>query len=211
MKYTATTFTLLVLLSTSSYSQVITRMTEKDSLVMDIRDGQTYETVRYTSVFPDQTSHSIKWMTRNLNFESEDSFCYDNENSNCETYGRLYTWYAAMKACPEGWRMPSDEDWYELSFHFGGNCSSGQALKSNSPLWLNENHRGTNASFFNGLPAGVGGGDSGYFGLGRSAIFWSSTDRDETTTWDWKFRDKSELQRWYGGKMAKHCLRCVQD
>lgn len=204
-------FILLALFSTSSISQGISRKTEKDSLFTDVRDGQTYETVRYTTVYPDQTGHSAAWMTRNLNFKTEDSFCYNNENTYCETYGRLYTWKAAVKACPEGWRLPSDEDWYQLSFHFGGNCSSGQALKSDSTLWLIEDYRGNNSSFFNGLPAGQGATNGGYYGIGRLAIFWSAADRDETTTWDWSLIRESELLRWRGSKLAKHCVRCVKD
>ena len=205
------TLILSMLLVASVNAQGIKRETRRGESFTDPRDNQVYETVRYTTTFPDQTSHTIKWMTQNLNFESADSYCYDGKEDNCNTYGRLYTWSAAMKACPKGWRMPNDEDWYRLSFHFGGNCSSGKALKSDSSLWRNEAHRGTNESLFNGLPAGQGGNSGGYFGAGRSAIFWSSTDRDSTTTWDWKFIRESELQRWYGGKDAKHSVRCVCD
>jgi len=50
----------------------------------------------------------------------EDSYCYDGKVENCKTYGRLYTWEAAQRACPEGWHLPSDEEWYHLAFHFGG-------------------------------------------------------------------------------------------
>ena len=145
-----------------------------------------------------------------MNYETDGSFCYNDDETNCDIYGKLYTWKAAMTACPDGWRLPNDEDWYQLSFHFGGNCSSGYALKSTSDLWKNVNYRGTNSSLFSALPAGTGGGNGGYFGLGRAAIFWSATDRDEETTWDWKFIRESELQRWYGSKQAKHCVRCVK-
>lgn len=190
--------------------QGITRQTESSTPFTDTRDGQVYKTVRYTTTYPDQTKYTAIWMTSNLNYETADSFCYNDEETNCNIYGKLYTWEAAMTACPDGWRLPNDEDWYQLSFHFGGNCSSGYALKSASDLWKNVNYRGTNSSLFSALPAGTGGGNGGYFGLGRFAIFWSATDRDEETTWDWKFIRESELQRWYGSKQAKHCVRCVK-
>lgn len=194
----------------NSYGQQITRKTSADSSFTDVRDGQVYETVRYTTTYPDQSKETSIWMTRNLNYRTESSFCYDEDDSKCDTYGRLYTWASAMTACPEGWKLPDDEDWYRLSFQFGGNCSSGQALKSDTTLWKNPNYRGTNSSLFNALPAGTGGGNGGYYGIGSAAIFWSATDRDSSTTWDWKFIRASELQRWYGGKQAKHCVRCIK-
>ncbi|MEL6535635.1 MAG: FISUMP domain-containing protein, partial [Bacteroidota bacterium] len=192
-------------------AQGLIRDTEMDAPYTDPRDGQVYETVRYTTTFPDQTSQSFRWMTRNLNYTMEESDWYNGDEAHGSTYGQLYTWEAAMQACPTGWHLPTDEDWYQLSFHFGGNCSAGLDLKADSPLWENPQLRGTGVSYFQALPAGQGSNQGRYFGLGHTAIFWSATDRDETTTWDWKFIRESEVQRWYGGKLAKHSVRCVAD
>lgn len=56
-------------------------------------------------------------MAENLNYEMDNrdrygSYCYDDDPGdddpgNCDKYGRLYTWIAAMNACPEGWHLPS--------------------------------------------------------------------------------------------------------
>jgi len=35
------------------------------------------------------------------------------------TRGCLYNWEKAMELCPEGWRLPSDEDWIELERFLG--------------------------------------------------------------------------------------------
>jgi len=57
------------------------------------------------------------WMAENLRVARDPEgnpvqcWCYDNDEQNCNKYGRLYTWEAAIKACPKGWHLPSDEEW----------------------------------------------------------------------------------------------------
>ena len=62
-----------------------------------------------------------KWMASNLNVNTPNSYVYDNNTSNANTYGRLYTWEAAKTACPSGWRLPTNSDFGELVSHLGGN------------------------------------------------------------------------------------------
>lgn len=59
----------------------------------------------YKKVFIKAEGYSETWMAENLNFETpEGSFCYDDDESNCAIYGRLYTWAAAVgkseEECP---------------------------------------------------------------------------------------------------------------
>jgi len=55
------------------------------------------------------------WMTENLNYKTGKSWCYENDDYNCNIYGRLYDWNTAIKACPNGWHLPTRHDWSEVS------------------------------------------------------------------------------------------------
>ncbi|HMT07793.1 MAG TPA: FISUMP domain-containing protein [Pyrinomonadaceae bacterium] len=60
------------------------------------------------------------WMNENLRYDmGNDSICYDDDGENCAELGMLYTFNGAMKACPTGWRLPSDSDWMDLENALG--------------------------------------------------------------------------------------------
>lgn len=140
--------------------------------VCDIRDGQVYKTVKIGS----QT-----WMAENLNYETVNSYCYDDRMSNCLQYGRLYTWNAAVEACPAGYHLPDTAEWNTLIDELGGETIAALSLKSKSGWyidWRSPHGNGSDSSGFSGLPAGMRSdeGDSVYLDMENSAFFWSSTD-----------------------------------
>jgi uncharacterized protein (TIGR02145 family) len=131
---------------------------------IDARDGNVYKYV----IIGDQT-----WLAENLRYETSNTKCYGNNPDNCKIYGILYDWNAAKTACPLGWHLPSDAEWYAL-FASVNHYNVAEKLKANSTLWLY--HRGTDDFGFTALPGGYYRyGGSSFMHIGEVAGFWSAT------------------------------------
>ena len=101
-------------------SDFSTRLTQ--GTFTDFRDGQTYRTVKIGEQV---------WMAENLNFKTDSSWCYNDEESNCQKYGRLYSWNAARSACPVDWHLPSKAEFETLLKAVGGMESRIRKMKKN--------------------------------------------------------------------------------
>jgi len=113
----------------------------------DNRDKKTYKMM---------TIGSLTWMAENLNYNASGSECiYDWTvgTTNCE-YGRVYNWSTALTVCPNGWHLPSQADWDELSIEamlLGGFTSSdigfGSFGKKDGvkPWWSSSEYNSDNA------------------------------------------------------------------
>jgi uncharacterized protein (TIGR02145 family) len=140
----------------------------------DERDGQTYKTV---------TINGQTWMAQNLNFEppSGISGCYDDKNVNCYSYGRLYDWETAKQVCPDGWKLPDDEDWKKLVETACGEDFAGSTLKSKR-TWKNHYGEpfgnGTDNFGFSALPGGLRDGGDYFEDIGISGYWWIAKPTD---------------------------------
>ena len=143
----------------------------KFSTLTDSRDGRTYSTIQVGNDW---------WMAENLKYEAgQGSYCYDDNQTRCDFYGKLYTWAAASQACPEGWHLPTLAEIETMVEVLGGPEIAGGKLKEVESLsWKEPNTGATNISGFGALPAGRRY-DSGIFaGIGYYAQFWSSTENN---------------------------------
>ena len=148
--------------------------------VTDI-DGNVYQTVKIgdqwwmaenLKVIHYQNGDGITKLPNNTVWSTygEGAYCnYDNNDSNADIYGSLYNWYAvndSRNIAPDGWHVPTDEEWKELEMFLGMSQSEangtgwrgtdeGSKLKATSG-WSGFN--GTNESGFSALPGGSRGG-----------------------------------------------------
>jgi uncharacterized protein (TIGR02145 family) len=156
------------------------------------------------------------WMAENLNYNYNEgtakSYCYNNDTANCTTYGRLYTWATAKDACPDGWHLPSSDEWTALETYVSENSSGGvgYALKSKSG-WYN-NGNGSDAFGFGALPAGYHDCYGTFNNVQSSAYFWSSTEysADDAYYRTLRYYD-TDLRTYSNDKNDARSVRCVKD
>ena len=88
---------------------------------------------------------------------------YDNAAGHVAAYGRLYNAYAVRDSrglCPQGWHVPTDEEWKQLEMFLG--MSSSEANKMTAWRGKNEGQLLKSADFGGDNKAGFGARGSGY-------------------------------------------------
>jgi len=121
------------------------------------------------------------WLAENLNHETIGSECFNYEESSCKKFGRLYTWEAAMKACPEDWHLPTDREWAELMDFAGGFETAGKFLKAKDG-WkpsFGKPQNGIDKFGFAALPSGYGGYKESFHNTLGESRWWSSSERNK--------------------------------
>jgi len=166
-------------------------------------DGQNYATV--------QIGNQL-WMAENLNYETENSWWYVNDQANGDIYGRLYTWDDALNACPYGWHLPTDAEWTELTDYLGGTSVAGEKMKSITG-WCSPNTGATNSSGFSALPGGTRMYNAGTFAnLDFDGYWWSATENFATFAWyRVLYYGSAEVFRSSIDKSSGFSVRCVRD
>ncbi|MDR2581110.1 MAG: fibrobacter succinogenes major paralogous domain-containing protein [Fibromonadaceae bacterium] len=180
----------------------------------DERDGQKYVYV---------TIGEQIWMAENLNYNAAGSMCYDNLESNCDIYGRLYDWDTAMNGaassnanpsgvqgvCPDGWHLPGDAEWTVLTSYAEDTWGrdSGDRLKTSSG-W-NPDY-GADAFGFSALPGGRGR-DGSFDYVGSNGSWWSTTESNASVAWYRSMGSSSDVSWFSGDKASQFSVRCVKD
>jgi uncharacterized protein (TIGR02145 family) len=196
--------------------------------VIDI-DGNVYNTVK----IGDQV-----WMQENLKttrYRNGDSilnviadtqwsalttggYCnYDNDTNNVKTYGRLYNWYAVKDSkglTPKDWHIPTNDEWKTLMNYLGGEKVAGGKLKEKGlSHWLELNKGANNETNFTGLPGGYCWDSGGFFKLGYSGYWWTSSETPmENFAGMWFLANKDEeLHSGMNNYNVGLSVRCIKN
>jgi uncharacterized protein (TIGR02145 family) len=203
--------------------------TEKTSstcgdILVDLRDGREYPTIKIGNKC---------WMAKNLNIGERidgiedmtnngiiEKYCYNDDPSNCDSYGGLYQWdeimvYALSAGtqgiCPPngGWHLPTDAEWCLLeqavdpelicNTIFWRGTEAGMNLKENGP------------SGFNALLSGIRVTNGTYRNLDNYSYFWTST-KQTNNAWRRALEDNhDDVNRGYVNLRYGFSVRCVKD
>ena len=201
---------------------------ERDSKENNETDVSTLEDVKIGSQV---------WMSRNLGVDyfrngdeiphaetaetwqaagqnKQPAWCYyDNDLKNGEKYGKLYNWYAVNDPrglAPEGYHIPSDNEWKMLSNYLEGEDVAGKKMKSSSGWGVNFD--GTNESGFSGLPGGSRYSNGEFYPIDGYGDWWSSTEANTDDAW-YRYLSYGSGNVYRNGydKSSGFSVRCLRD
>jgi len=194
-------------------------------LLTDTRDGQQYTTVLIGSQC---------WMAKNLNIGQQisgtqipgnnqiiEKYCYGDTLGACNIYGGMYMWDELMQyvttestqgICPNGWHIPSDNEWKILEVSLG--MTQSEADLSNT--WRGA-HIGTalKAGGSSGFDALLGGGrwsNGAYMFINQMGYYWTSTESGANAWRRCLSASDNTVGRWdtFSKVFAFH-VRCVKS
>ena len=162
MREKFTSISLTIFLVLNFFNQSL--LAQSYGTMNDDRDGKTYKTI---------TIGTQTWMAQNLAYSSGaiKCFAYNNDPTLIQKYGGLYNWENAKNSCPNGWKLPSNEDWLTLTNYLGDEFKP-KLMKTGA--WRSDEPT-SNSSGFSGIPAGMVDNTGTFRNLGVGSYFWSST------------------------------------
>ncbi|HKI89640.1 MAG TPA: FISUMP domain-containing protein [Draconibacterium sp.] len=204
--------------ATDSKGNKVTQNVMVAGIVTDV-DGNKYPTV----VIGEQI-----WMKENLKVQHAPdgstikSYCYNNDNTLEENYGRLYTWNVAMNEskedktqgiCPNGWHLPSDEDFKILEKQLGMSTQEVDMVNTWRGANIGTKLKLGGSSGFDALLSGRMETSGEFSMLGRAEFLWTSTEYGENAAWRRVLDDtKDNVGRWNTfPKKYAFSVRCLKD
>jgi len=122
-------------------------------------------------------------MSENLNYNVTGSKCYKNNPKNCAKCGRLYDWSTAKNACPQGWRLPTSNEWKILASNAG----------------------------FSALTCGYGTADGNFYNFSNYSYWWSASEKNFNNAYFLSIDDNGNVHRNHLDKNLLFSVRCVKN
>lgn len=183
-------------IDTTEVTGSITGFALPKTYFVDPRDNTRYRTTEVGN---------LEWFAENLAWEGAGKACQNAEASQY-IFGRFYTWEEAtggvsasgfgngpQGACPEGWSVPTNEDWMDLAaavageeLPFGdvwqgvGSKLTVDAYFNGERLWpIDPDNRHEGAFNWNALPLGYSQfGNTYHKSISEYGMWWSSTEKN---------------------------------
>jgi len=227
--------------SSSSAEDALSSAEESSSSVEEVSSSSVQYTVGYIARSDDArykfTSFmGYTWIAKNEFTDCYDFWsskcadslgvCYDNDEENCEKYGRLYTWAEAMhlpdscnykqceysvkqkSMCSGGYHVATYEDWQDLDFVLE---NSWDFEKMSYYLKSSEEWNGENLYEFNILPGGYYQDDGEFVGLGEKTRFWAPYDGSLSSFISFDSSDAATFVTETPPENTRAYIRCVHD
>jgi len=168
----------------------------------DPRDGNIYRTIKIGD---------LTWMAENLKFTTgnDEALCFERNQHNKNLYGVLYNWKSATLACPDGWRLPSGEEFRSLLVYLENSAQADQPVSGPGafPIQLAgmQDHEGT------------------FTEIDESGYYWTSTEYNSHEAEYFSYMifngntvidisRKEDMPDIHGAeKENKYSVRCVKD
>jgi uncharacterized protein (TIGR02145 family) len=212
MKNTATLFASVIISIAGLYCESnqpnTVKPDETDPLVISDIDGNEYHTVRIgrqlwtvedlrTTKYNDGTPVQLVTGDAAWSTSTSGAYCsyFNTENAeDIRTYGLLYNWYAVNtgKLAPNGWHVPSINDWYTLRDYLIANRYNWDSTSTGNKVakaiasqngWkhcdtigtIGNNNSTNNKSGFSALPSGSRYINGVFGNRGLMSHWWTST------------------------------------
>lgn len=150
-------------------------ITPREDHFVDPRGDREEENTYYY-----MTAGDLEWMRNNLAWTGA-GVPYQMAEVTSYLLGRYYTWDEAMTACPDGWRLPTDEEWAVFGDDAGALMAD--ALFHDKKMWeFWPQVNLTNKSRMSVIPSGyaiIGPTTPSFNRMSEYAAFWTATESEE--------------------------------
>ena len=210
----------------------------KTSSFIDSRDNRQYRTVKIgeqvwmaenldASLY--RNGDAVELVNSNSKWGKAQGACcyYNKSNGEGDRFGKLYNWLAVVDPrglAPEGWHIPSDEEWKELEMFMGmsrihadysgwrGEKEGGFLKTPGEEIWIAPNLDAEDKYGFEGLPGGYRDVSGDFYVKGYGGYWWTSTREEEYFAWYRSlYHSASKIHRKVGYSGDGFSVRCIRD
>lgn len=179
--------------------------------MLNIKAQEKFTDPRDSAVYRILTIAGITWMAENLKYTvpGSEPYYFDNNPHNKGSYGMLYDWKSATLSCPDGWHLPSGEEF--------------RTLISNLETDESWQKSGSGPGSFRIQLAGMQDHEGIFSEIDESGYYWTSTEYNAKEAEFFSFlvlggqqvidiSREADMPDIHGAeKTSKYSVRCVKD